>query len=242
MSARTCAILNILAAALWLLTPAAAAEDIEKILQQQTQELMDAVSRGDASVWEHYLDPSVSYTDESGAVLTKAKLVEQTRPLPANVSGNIKVTEFKVTGHGDVAVATHVDDEHESYHGAELHCQYRTTDTWLKTADGWWLIATQVLALLTDPPAIQLSEQQMKEIAGRYSLGDLIYEIRVEDGHLIGQRHGLPAQEMKAEAPDVLFIPGEPRYRTFMLRDAKGQITGYAERREAWQIVWKRLP
>ena len=45
----------------------------------------------------------------------------------------------------------------------------------------------------------------------------------------------------RAEAPDVLFVPGKPRYRKVFLRGPDGRITGFAERREAWDIVWKRL-
>ncbi len=42
------------------------------------------------------------------------------------------------------------------------------------------------------------------------------------------------------EAPDVLFVPGRPRYRYILLRDAAGKITGLAQRREAWDLIWKR--
>jgi hypothetical protein len=47
---------------------------------------------------------------------------------------------------------------------------------------------------------------------------------------------------LKAEAPDVLFVPGQTRYRKVFLRGSDGRVTGFAERREAWDIVWKRLP
>jgi len=64
-------------------------------------------------------------------------MVEDIKPLPEGISGKIAVTDFDVAVTGNVAVATHVDDEQEVYYGHELHCQYRTTDTWLKTAKGW---------------------------------------------------------------------------------------------------------
>jgi len=35
-------------------------------------------------------------------------------------------------------------------------------------------------------------------------------------------------------------VPGKPRYRKIFPRDAAGKITGFAERREAWDIVWTR--
>jgi hypothetical protein len=134
-----------------------AVENERDILQRQTQELFDAIPSGSTAVWERYLDDRASYTDESGVVLFKRQMVEQLKPFSKEITGTIKVTDFRVTFHGSVAVATHVDDEHETYYGHELHCQYRSTDTWMKTSGNWRLIAAQVLAMRTDPPSVQLA-------------------------------------------------------------------------------------
>jgi uncharacterized protein DUF4440 len=222
---------------------AAAAEKTAEVLRRQTQELFDAVSAGKAAVWEKYLDANVRYVDESGAVMTKKEMVEGIRPLPEGVSGTIEVTGFDVALHGSVAVATHVEDEHENYHGAKLHCQYRTTDTWLKTSTGWRLVAAQVLALRTDPPSVPLAPALRNEYCGRYALSpEVTYEVRCQGDALEGQQAGRKPEEIRAEAPDVLFVPGKPRYRKVFLRGADGRVTGFAERREAWDIIWTRLP
>jgi len=225
------------------LTPLLAADNTSEVLQRQTQELFDAIVPGNASVWERYLDERATYTDENGVVLTKKQMVEQTRPFPKEITGNIQVTDFRVTLHGPVAIATHVEDEHETFYGHELHCQYRTTDTWLKTYAGWRLLASQVLALRTDPPAVPLTARQMEDYVGRYMLTpSKTYEIRVKDGTLEGQEAGRAPEVLRAEVPDMLFVPGKLRYRKVFLRDAGGRITGFAERREAWDLVWKRVP
>lgn len=224
-------------------TPAGAAENAPDILKRQTQELVDAIAAGSATVWDRYLDESVRYVDESGTVLTKKQMVEGTKPLPEGVTGAIKVTEFDAVIHGNVAVATYVNDENENFHGHELRCRYRTTDTWLKTATGWRLIAAQVLALRTDPPAVPLAASLRDEYRGRYALTPAIgYEIRRNGDALEGQQTGRKPEELRAEAPDVLFVPGRPRYRYVFLRDAGGKITALAQRREAWDLVWKRAP
>ncbi|HEY0552980.1 MAG TPA: DUF4440 domain-containing protein [Thermoanaerobaculia bacterium] len=222
---------------------AAPKEDVAALLQRQTQELMDATSDGKASVWDKYLDPGLSYTTEEGTVLTKEKMVGDTKPLPAGVSGTIKVTDFKVTVHGLVAVATYVSDEHENYHGHQLHCQYRSTDIWRKTPAGWRLIGGQVMPLRTDPPSIQLKAALLDEYVGRYSLTpEITYEIRRTATGLEGQQNGRKPEPLLAEAPDDLFVPGKVRYRRIFQRAADGHVTGFAERREAWDIVWTRLP
>jgi uncharacterized protein DUF4440 len=219
------------------------AEDVTEVLRRQTQEMVDAISSGKTAVWDRYLDDKAVYTAEDGSVSTKAQMVEQVKPLPEGVSGNLKVIDFKATVHGTAAVTNYVIDEDEVYHGHKLHCQYRTTDTWLKTPAGWRLIAAQVLALRTDPPAVQLTPQQMEQYVGRYALApEITYEIRLKDGALEGQQTGRKAEPLRAEAADVLFVPGKPRYRKIFHRGSGGRVTGFAERREAWDLEWKRMP
>jgi hypothetical protein len=218
-------------------------ENVAEILRQKSQELFDAVSSGSASVWERTLDPAARYTDEEGNVFTKAQMVAQTKPLPEGVSGTIQVTDFVATLHGNVAVTNYVADEHEDFHGHALHCRYRETDTWKKTPKGWRLIASQVLALRTDPPAVQLTAAQREEYCGRYELTPAItYEIRCKGDALEGEQTGRKTEPLRAEAPDVLFVPGRPRYRKVFQRAPDGRVTAFAERREAWDVVWKRLP
>lgn len=218
-------------------------DEISELLRAQTQELVDAIATGEVAVWERYLHEAAVITAEDGAVMTKAERVEELRPLPEGVSGTIQVTEFEARVQGTVAITTYVDDEHESYYGHELHCQYRVTDTWLETPEGWRLLASQILALRTDPPAIALTARQLEEYSGRYALTpEIAYEIRAKDGGLEGQRIGREVEILLAEAPDVLFVPGKPRYRKIFRRGPDGRITGFAERREAWDLEWTRVP
>ncbi len=222
--------------------PASArAEDVPAVLKRQTQELADAVGTGSVAVWDKYLDARVLFVDESGTVATKKEMLDQLKPLPEGVWGSIAVIDFDVADHGDVAATTYVEDEHENYHGHELHCQYRATDAWKKTAVGWRLIASQVLALRTDPPAIALPAAALESYCGRYALTpSIVYEIRRKGDGLEGQQTGRKPEELRVEAPDVLFVPGKRRYRYILLRDAAGKIAGLAQRREAWDLVWKR--
>lgn len=216
-------------------------EDVPAILQRQTQELLEAITSGSAAVWERLLDPRVSFTNEDGELRSKRAMVADIRPLPKTITGTITLTDFKATVHGDVAVTTHVDDEHETFHGHALHCQYRTTDTWIRTTQGWRLIGSQVLALRTDPPAVELTPAQLDEFVGTYALApDLHYEIRHRGAVLIGQETGRTPDTLRAETRDVLFVPGRPRYRKVFWRDGEGRAVGFAERREAWDLVWTR--
>jgi hypothetical protein len=67
-----------------------------------------------------------------------------------------------------------------------------------------------VLAIREDPAAVAVSPALRAEYAGRYALPDgLAYEIRATaSGGLEGAQEGGKAEELRAEAADVLFVPG----------------------------------
>jgi hypothetical protein len=215
--------------------------DTATVLRAQTQALLDAVAVGDTKVWDRYLDPGVVYLSEAGEVETKAQLLDELKPLPAGISGKIELGKFDVKQFGDTAVVVHVDEEFENYFGHEIHAQYMNTATWQLGRDGWKLIAQQVYASLLDPPAIALPAAQLDEYVATYQLTDAIsYAIRRDGDHLVGERTGRPPQPLRVEARDVLFVPGQPRSRKVFQRDASGRITGFADRREARDVVWTR--
>ncbi len=216
-------------------------EDVPALLRAKTERLLDAVTRGDGTVWDQELDGRARMVDESGAVSDKRTTVAGIRPLPPGVSGALRVTEFEATVHGDTAVTTYVADETETFHGARLHARYRTTETWVKREGAWKLVASQVLALRTDPPAVPTTPEQLRAYCGRYALGDLGYVVRCEADGLTGGQLGRAPKPLRLESPDVFFVPGEPRTRRIFQRDAAGRVTGFVERRESWDLFWKRV-
>ena len=224
--------------------PARAADDaaLKTELETKTQALLDAVAAGNKAPWDSAADPALIYVTENNEVLTKAALLDQTSPLPPGLAGHIKVTDYRLQRHGDAAVATYIADESLDYHGQTIRTKFRTTDSWHETPGGWKLIASMVLAVLDDPPAIALPPAMLAQYAGRYALTpDIHYTVRVDGGRLFGQRDGGKEVELKAEAADIFFVPGSPRSRKVFYRDAAGHVTGFGDRREGHDIKWKRL-
>jgi hypothetical protein len=168
-------------------------------------------------------------------------LIGQLEPLPKGLAGNIKVTDYQLQRHGDTAVATYIADESLDYHGQLIKTQFRTTDTWHETAGAWRMISSMTLAVLDDPPAIALPAATLAQYVGSYELTpDIRYTIRLDGARLLGQRTGGKEVELKAEGPDILFVPGSPRSRKVFYRDAGGQVTGFGDRREGHDIRWRR--
>jgi hypothetical protein len=81
----------------------------------------------------------------------------------------------------------------------------------------------------------------MQQYVGEYSgAPDLIYVIRWDGRRLVGGRKGASMKPLDVEVRDVLFVPGQPRIRKIFQRDEKGKITGFVDRRESWDLVWKK--
>jgi hypothetical protein len=223
-------------------TPGTAPDPLVATLERETQALLDALGRGDKAKWDKLLAPDLVYVSEDGTIKNKAQLLEEVSPLPKGIAGTIEVKQFKLSRHGDTAIATYVSEEMESYYGQSLHASYRSTDTWMSSPSGWKLIASQVLALRTDPPVVPLSPAQEDAYVGTYQLTpEITYTIRREGNGLSGQRKGRPATKLEAELVDVFFVPGDYRIRKIFQRGPDQRVTGFLERRESWDVHWKRM-
>ena len=231
-----------LAAFAVLLSSPALADD-HVLITTQMQEMSDAIASGDVAVWDKYIDASVIYAEEDDSYKGKANLLKEIVPLPKGLSGEIKIDLLSYYEDGDTAVALFRQNETEHYFGQTIFAKYLTNTTWKKRADGWKLIAGQVLAEKTDPPAIALPPGQLAQYVGTYKLKDSasIYRLTLENGILIGTRDSRKPATWNAEASDVFFIKGDPRIRKIFQHDASGKITGFVERRESWDVVWIKI-
>jgi Domain of unknown function (DUF4440) len=214
--------------------------DDRGVITAQMQEMSDALVPGDTAVWDKYLDATVIYAEEDDSYKGKAETLKELKPLPKGLGGTIKIELLSYREEGDVAVALFRQNETEHYFAQTIYAKYLTNTTWRKRADGWKLIAGQVLAERTDPPAIKLPTTQLAQYVGTYQLKDSepSFALTLVEGQLVGTRNGRKPAQWNAEASDVFFIAGDPRIRKIFQRDASGRVTGFVERRESWDIVW----
>lgn len=216
--------------------------DTESDLRRLTQEQLDAIAPGHADVWRRNLHDNFVHVDENNVVRGKEEILKELTPLPAGLAGKLAIAKFQVKVTGDVAVATHEDLENLDYHGQQLVSRWRSTDTWLRTPAGWKLLAQQTTALLEDPPAMKMPNEQLCTYNGTYRLTREIAEtLSCADGRLLGNRTDRPEATYQAEVTDVFFAPGRPRTRRIFLRDDRGEITGFVDRREGIDIRWTKV-
>jgi hypothetical protein len=215
----------------------------EAELRRITQEMMDAIAPGHAEVWDRYLDERLIHVDENGTLRGKRELLAELKPLPPGLTGRIAVDRFRIEQHGGTAVVAYEIQEYLDYHGQILRSRFRTSDTWLKTRDGWKLIGSQTAAVLKDPPEVALTRAQLCNYNGTYALTDSITTaIDCSGSGLTSERTGRAPATYRAETSDVFFVPGEPRTRRIFQRDADGDVTGFVDRREGEDILWRRVP
>jgi hypothetical protein len=211
------------------------------LLRAKDQALLDAIAPGDRKVWDQALAPDAVYVDENGAVMNQSQFLEQLTPLPAGASGNLHISAYTAHIVGDLATVIHIDDEQENYHGQALTARYLTTETWRRDDGEWKLYLVHAYAVPKDPPAITLPAKEMEQYVGRYAGGpDLVYVIKWDGQQLVGGRKESSMKPLKVEVRDVLFVPGQPRIRKIFQRDGRGRITGFVDRRESWDLVWKK--
>jgi ketosteroid isomerase-like protein len=224
-----------------LATPAFA--DDRALITQYEQQLSDAITDGVPAVWDKYLDPDVIFAEEDDSYKGKAGMMAEVRPLPKGLGGEIKVELFSYHEDGDTAVALFRQHEMERYYGQTIHASYLVSTVWKKRADGWKQIEGQVLAERTDPPSIALPASDLRKFAGTYKLKDSepTYTLTLAAGKLMGGRTGKAPLEWNAETRDVFFIKGDPRIRKIFRYGANGDVIGFIERRESWDIVWEKV-
>ncbi len=233
--------LTAIALALALAGSADSDKSLEQTLRAKDQALLNAFAPGDRAPWAAALAQDAAYLDENNVVMTRAAFLKQLRPLPANTSGHIEIAKYSMKRFGDVAVVVHEDAETEYYHGQTLHARFFFTETWHDTPAGWRLLLVHTNAVLRDPPAVRLKGRDLAGYIGTYRAGsDLTYVISSRNGVLMGARNGQPGVPLLAELRDVFFVAGRPRTRKIFERDGRGAVTGFVDRREGEDVVWKR--
>jgi hypothetical protein len=216
---------------------APAAPNLEKI----TQELLDAISRGDQDVWSHYLADECVFTTEDGETLTKKEMIDQIHPLPPGYSGTLKMANPKARDYGFMAVISYDAMETEQIHGQTLATRYHTTDTYLYRSGHWQMVASQGLAVPRDPPLAAVDPKVYDAYIGTYQLApEVTYTVTREGAKLFGQRSGRPREELLPEAVDRFFRHGARGVKIFV-REKDGRVERLLDRRDGNDLVWKRV-
>jgi len=232
-------------ALLCLTSPVAAADrDDASWFRTTTQALVDAVTDGAPAIWDRVLDPDCIITNEDGAVMGKARFLEDLRPLPAGFSGDIKVRDLTVRTLGTGAVVHYWLDERENVFDQQLKTTYVETDTYRRSGDTWVVVAMQVTVVPRDlEPVPNASAGGWRELLGEYRYDERAtsrYRVFVRDGELFGGSDLKSATRLIPLAPLVFYQQGSIHLLVFV-RNRGGAVTEVRELHKYNEVRLERV-
>jgi Domain of unknown function (DUF4440) len=219
----------------------AAVADLARSFRATEQKLMDAIAKGDKAAWDRVMDPACVMTTEEGQVLGKKQFLEELRPLPAGLAGDISVQDLTVQPVEDVAIVRFLADEWETVFGQRVSTRYRVTDTFRRDGAEWKMLASHVSVVTQDPPAQEVSKDQWPGFVGTYRLLPDGWTLTVElrDGLLYGGRDPKKLRQFIPLAPDVFVLSGSLGEWIFVTD--KGAVTHVLNFRKFEPLVWTRV-
>lgn len=206
-------------------------------LRAEDEKLLVAVHRGQRDVWAAATTDDFVYVEE-GQVQTRGVFLGE---LEEDGAEPLVLRDFQLHRSGDTAIVIHVDDLPSRSQVARAGGQYLMTETWQQIKGEWKLRIVHIDAVHTDPPVVALSPDELDQLAGTYLSGQNRIVIRREGTSLIRQRPGRPDAELRAEARDVFYAPGQTRARSIFLRNSSGAVSSLVIRDENSDRVWKRM-
>ena len=87
-----------------------------------------------------------------------------------------------------------------------------------------------------------VNPKDLKAFVGEYQLTPgVAYTINLEDDKLMGQRTGRTKEELLPADENTFYPQGTLRPVKVFVRDARGRVTHFLDRRENNDLVWKKV-
>src|SRR5258705_5400126 len=135
-----------------------------------TQQMIDAVTSGDTTVWARSWGPEWVEADEEGPYISRTELLAGLHPLPTGQQGTLTLARWHFMGSGTTIVVTYDADEVHDYYGRRLVTTFHSTDTWVRRGRQWWQIATQQTALPRVIAGEPIAREEVVADTGTYLL------------------------------------------------------------------------
>ena len=207
-----------------------------------TQELFDALTRGDAAVWQRLLVDDAIVVDEFARLQDKREAVRVVTPLPRGFSGSIALLHPQVRQFGDAAIIECEADEKESVFDQRLAVRYRFVATWVRRGGAWRLATMADVTVPTEPPELAVPGLRLDDYPGTYRYGlDRAWIVRRSGDHLVClRRTGGREETLRPVAVDVFSEGSDEKNLLVFQRDTSGRVVRLVERRKYNDLTLKR--
>ncbi len=209
--------------------------------QRTEQTLMRALAPGDKAPWDRIMDPACVVTTEEGQVVTKKEFLDDLRPLPDGLSGDILVKDLTVREFPGFAVVRYFADESESVFGQQLSVPYRVTNTYRRDGAAWKMVAAHLSVVTNDPPAQEVSKAHWSGLVGQYRLlpNGWTFNVELRDGELYGGRDPKKLSRLIPLTPEAFVVEGRLGEWVFVVEN--GKATRIMNLRKFAVLVWNRV-
>ena len=207
----------------------------------KAQARVDAIAVGDKKPWTETLAMDGMFIDEESNISTAKEMLDQLKPLPPGYSGSIKVENPKFVRSGDMVAMTFDLMETESVFGQVLHTRYRETDIWRPYPDGYRIVLSHSSVYPSEAQPVG-KPAPLKDFAGEYRLAEgQTATLSVKDGVLYAKRGDAAPEALIALGGDHFARKGRNRGERIFVRDAKGKVTGFWDRRDNNDLKWQKV-
>ena len=199
---------------------------------------LDAAGRGSASDWARYVDDECICGSETKAEIQRA--IATRLPTVKNWYGEIGNLQVRLLG--DAAVASYRVTEYTEVSGQRTSIELRRTETYVKRAGRWLLIAGADVVIPPEPTVARIDPGLFAGYVGRYQYTPgSIDTVTREGNRLFVQPTGEARVEIFPENETTFFAKGEA-WRLVFVKDAKGTVTSVIFRQAGQDFVGARLP
>ena len=209
-------------------------------LVRRTQELYNAIVPGSQAPWKRYFADDCIFSDEKGRTLDKTRLIADITPMPAGYSGAIKIDNVQSRIIGDTGVLSYDANETETIFDQNLTARYHITDTWLRRAGEWKIIASQAHRYYEDPVIGKIDPKKLGDFIGIYELAPgQTRSVTAEGENLFDERKG-KKEQLFPETSNLFFRKGVEG-RILFRYDDHGKIDALVDRRNNEDVVWRKM-
>jgi ketosteroid isomerase-like protein len=106
------------------------------------QDTLAAVLKHDAAALGKFFADDGVLTTPDGALMTKAQLLADVKSGDLALESST-ISDMKVRVHGDAAVVTYITTDKGKYKGQDISGRFRWTDTFVRRAGSWQIVAGQ---------------------------------------------------------------------------------------------------
>jgi hypothetical protein len=199
---------------------------------------LDAASRGDATTWSRYVDDQCLCGGERKADILRA--MEQRLPGVRIHYGDMTDVEARV--FGDTAVYRYRLVESVEVDGQLSKSAHWRTETYVRRARRWMLIAGAETPIPPDPEIAVVVPEVLAGYVGRYEYTPGAVDIvTLENGQLYVEPTDEPKRALFPENANTFFAKGQP-WRLVFRTGADGIATSLVFRQPGQEFVARRLP